>query len=124
IARTDWVMVCSSTFNARAVIHSTKRRNPGRGKAPGKGGSSACQMDQRSVASVIGTSPSGAVWESNHPAGSARPMSRSRGDRSSVGVEQFRGNYCIIPEPIEDFGGQFGGVGLVHTGHTNKAHGW
>ena len=29
----------------------------------------------------------------------------------------------VIPEPIEDFGGQFGGVGLVHTIHTNKAPG-
>ena len=36
-----------------------------------------------------------------------------------VVVEQFG----INPEPIEDFGGQFGGIGLVHTGHTNKAPG-
>ena len=32
---TDWVMVCSSTFRARAVTHSTKRRRP-RVKAQGK----------------------------------------------------------------------------------------
>jgi hypothetical protein len=27
----------------------------------------------------------------------------------------------VIAKPIEDFGGQFGGVGLVHTLHTNIA---
>ena len=27
----------------------------------------------------------------------------------------------IIPEPVEDFGRQFGCVGLAHTVHTNKA---
>src|SRR5512144_1030145 len=88
-ASTDWVMVCSSTLRARAVTHSTKRRNPDRVKAQWKGQSSACQMDQRSVASVIGTSPSGARWESDHPAGSARPMPCSIGYRGSVRVEDF-----------------------------------
>ena len=29
----------------------------------------------------------------------------------------------VDPEPFEDFGRQFGGEGLVHTLHTNKAPG-
>src|SRR5512142_2723122 len=32
--------------------------------------------------------------------------------------------FSIIPEAREGFGGQCGGVGLVHTDHTNKAPGW
>jgi hypothetical protein len=54
MAVTDWVMVCSSTFNAKAVTHSAKRRWPGRVKAQAKDRSSDCQMDQRSVACVTG----------------------------------------------------------------------
>ena len=51
-ARTDWVMVCSSTLSAMAVIHSAKRRKPRRVKADAKE-QRACQMDQMSVASVM-----------------------------------------------------------------------
>jgi len=48
-ARTDWVMVCSSTLIAMAVIQSAKRWNPRRVKAQAKALSRACQMDQVSV---------------------------------------------------------------------------
>src|SRR5512142_2664821 len=88
-ASTDWVMVCSSTLRANAVTHSTKRRYPSRVKAQTKGRSSACQIDQRSVASVMGASPNGAGWEGDHPAGSARQMPRTTGYRGLVGVEDF-----------------------------------
>jgi hypothetical protein len=27
----------------------------------------------------------------------------------------------VVSKPLEDFGGEFWGVGLVHTDHTNKA---
>ena len=54
MAMTDWVMVCSSTFRARAVTHSAKRRCPGRVKAQAKDCRSDCQIDQRSVACVMG----------------------------------------------------------------------
>jgi hypothetical protein len=27
----------------------------------------------------------------------------------------------IVSKPVEDFGGEFGCVGFVHTDHTNKA---
>src|SRR5438876_7941527 len=52
-ARTDWVMVCSSTLRAIAVIHSAKRWKPRRVKAHAKALSRACQIDQVSVASVM-----------------------------------------------------------------------
>src|SRR5262249_9142389 len=52
-ARTDWVMVCSSTLMAMAVIHSAKRGKPRRVKAHAKAFSRACQIDQVSVASVM-----------------------------------------------------------------------
>src|SRR5208283_2308854 len=52
-ARTDWVMVCSSTLMAMAVIHSAKRWKPRREKAHAKVLSKTCQMDQVSLASVI-----------------------------------------------------------------------
>src|SRR4051794_41654353 len=54
MAVTDWVMVCSSTFRARAVTHSTNRRYPGRVKAQAKWPSSACQVVQTSVACRMG----------------------------------------------------------------------
>src|SRR5512135_883862 len=41
----------------------------------------------------------------------------------SLVAEVVPDQFGIIPEPIEDFGGQFGGVSLVHTGRTNKAPG-
>src|SRR5690348_14305875 len=59
MARTDWVMVCSSTLSARAVIHSTKRRWPALVKAQAKELSKSCQMDQSCVTSDIGVSPYG-----------------------------------------------------------------
>src|SRR5512135_3583291 len=74
-------MVCSSTLRANAVTHATKRRYPSRVKAQTKGRSSACQIDQRSVASVMGASPNGAGCEGDHPAGSARQMPRTTGYR-------------------------------------------
>src|SRR5438874_4991420 len=52
-ARTDWVMVCSSTLIAMAVIHSAKRWKPRWVEAPAKALSRPCQRDQASVASVI-----------------------------------------------------------------------
>src|SRR5215467_13663671 len=52
-ARADWVMVCSSTLSARAVIHSAKRRKPRRVNEWAKPLSRACQVDQVSVASVM-----------------------------------------------------------------------
>ena len=52
-ARTDWVMVCSSTLIAMAVIHSAKRWKPRRVNAQAKALSKTCQMDQVSLASVI-----------------------------------------------------------------------
>jgi hypothetical protein len=54
MARTDRVMVCSSTFSAMAVIQAKKRRCPGRVKAESKGRSRACQIDQSKVACVMG----------------------------------------------------------------------
>jgi len=87
-AVTDWVMVCSSGLIARAVTHSAKRRNPNRVKAQAKGFSSACQIDQRSVAcdASWGLSCCGAGGEENHPAGTARETPRSIRDRGTVGV--------------------------------------
>src|SRR6516165_9812629 len=46
-------MVCSSTFSAKAVIHSAKRRKPRRVNEPAKAWSRDCQVDQVSVASVM-----------------------------------------------------------------------
>jgi len=43
-AKTDWVMVCSSTLVAMAVIHSAKRRYPRREKPQAKRWSTACQI--------------------------------------------------------------------------------
>src|SRR3974377_532095 len=52
-ARTDWVMVCSSTLSAMAVIHSAKRWKPRGGKAQAKALGRASQMDHVSLASVM-----------------------------------------------------------------------
>src|ERR1700740_1935501 len=62
-AMTDGVMVCSSTLSASAVTHSTKRRWPGRVKAPAKGRSSACQRCQSIVACRMGRLLVRCLWD-------------------------------------------------------------
>src|SRR3954465_8308046 len=94
IARTDWVTVCSSTLRAMAVIHSKKRRCPGRGKAEAKGRSKSCQIDQSKVACVMGHLL--AVPDGMEPPGRFRS-----GDAplNTIHIFRFReripGNYCI-----------------------------
>src|SRR6516225_11468418 len=78
-------MVCSSTLRAMAVIHSAKRRKPGRVKAQAKALSRACQVDQVSVASVMmrllcrgrwGSEPPGRFRSGDAAFNTVRPLSR------------------------------------------------
>src|SRR4051812_9665422 len=96
MARTDWVTVCSSTLRAMAVIHSKKRRCPGRVKAEAKGRSKSCQIDQSKVACVMGHLL--AVPDGMEPPGRLR-----LGDAPLNTIHIFRfceripGNYCLAP---------------------------
>src|SRR5512143_1352860 len=89
MARTDWVRVGSSTFSARAVIHSAKRQWPARVKAQAKGLSKPCQIDQSRVTSVLGASPYGPGWGGCYPSRSARTMPGSIDDGCPLRVEGF-----------------------------------
>src|SRR5512143_3509755 len=93
MATADWVTVCSSTFKARAVIHSTKRRYPGRVKMQAKGWSSRCHADQRDVACGMGHLLLRCRGDGDHPAGSAQEMPRSRGGR---GQEECRLSWKLL----------------------------
>src|SRR5579862_2704985 len=94
-ARTDWVMVCSSTLIAMAVIHSAKRGKPRRVNAQAKAWSRACQIDQVSVASVMMRLLGGASWGWNHLAGSDQETPRSMGYVRSVVCVPIPGNYWL-----------------------------
>ena len=95
-ARTDWVMVCSSTLIAMAVIHSAKRWKPRQVKAHAKALSRACQMDQVSLASVImRLLCRGQLRFSHHLAGSDQETLHFNTVHPFRINTVFRGNYCI-----------------------------
>ena len=95
-AKTDWVIVCSSTFSAMAVIHSAKRWKPRQVKAQAKVFSKACQMDQVSLASVMMRLLCRGSWVCPHLASSDQKTLLFNTVRllSCCGV--FRGNYWLL----------------------------
>src|SRR3954464_3994193 len=103
-ARTDWVMVCSSTLRAMAVIHSAKRRKPRRVKAQAKEPRRSCQTDQSNVACDMARLLYGAKW--GLPPGRFRP-----GDVAFNTIYlyrlcgEIRGNYCLRGDGLLLHGG-------------------
>src|SRR5512135_3718172 len=98
-ASTDWVMVCSSTFNAKPVTHSTKRFHPGVVKHVAKGRSNSCHSDQNKRA-CIGHLSSARIRSGQGPS----DMIRLRGVRVDPGdhlmyvrLLKIPGNYCLLP---------------------------
>src|SRR4051812_18251506 len=95
-ASTDWVMVCSSTLRAMAVIHSAKRRRPRRVKAQAKEPRRACQTDQSNGGCDMARLRYGAKW--GLPPGRFRP-----GDVALNTIYlyrlcgEIRGNYWLPP---------------------------
>src|SRR5512135_2876719 len=105
-ASTDWVMVCSSTFNAKPVTHSTKRFHPGVVKHMAKGRSNSCQSDQNKRA-CIGHLSSARIRSGQGPS----DMIRLRGVRvdpgdqlMSVRLLKIPGNYWIAHAPFRRLG--------------------
>ena len=94
-AKTDWVMVCSSTFSAMAVIHSAKRWKPRQVKAQAKVLSKACQMDQVSLASVMTRLLRWGGWVCPHLASSDQETLLFNTVRLFSYCTVFRGNYCL-----------------------------
>src|SRR5512135_30877 len=99
-ASTDWVMVCSSTFNAKPVTHSTKRFHPGVVKHVAKGRSNSCHSDQNKRA-CIGHLSSARIRSGQGPS----DMIRLRGVRVDhcdhlmlVRLLKIPGNYCLKTE--------------------------
>ena len=96
-ARTDWVMVCSSTLSAKAVIHSAKRWRPRRVKAQPKALSRDCQMVQVSVASfMMRLLCRGQKGFSHHLAGSDQETLHFNAVHPFRINTVFRGNYCLV----------------------------
>ena len=50
----------------------------------------------------------------------AAEVDAAPGELSGVAVKVLE-LLGVVSKPLEDFGGEFWGVGLVHTDHTNKA---
>ena len=96
-AKTDWVMVCSSTFMTMAVIHSAKRWKPRQVKAQAKVLSKACQMDQVSLASVMTRLLCWGGWEPDPDlASSDQETLLFNTVRLFSYCTVFRGNYCLM----------------------------